>query len=70
MAIKKKSGRVILKANVSAVGEERADVFVEKMICRPDYTIPNTVESVLEFNSLCVVWSSTHNLVFVFVFGT
>ena len=61
MLFKKKSD--YLKAIVSAVDIERADVYVENMYCRQYYSIPISVESVLESGSVCVVPTLTHNLV-------
>ena len=52
---------VKLKRIVSAVVDEQADVFVGKMLHRQYYSIPNTVESVLGVDSVCVVLTLTHN---------
>ena len=54
-------GYLKLKGIVSAVGIEQADVFVGKMLHRQYYSIPNTVESVLGVDSVCVVLTLTHN---------
>ena len=63
MLLKKKSDRLKLKGITSAVDIEQADVFVKNIYFQQYYSIPHTVESVLDLGSVCVVPTLTHNLV-------
>ena len=53
---------MICESQKGMIGVLQADVFVEIMYCRQHYSIPNTVESVLDSRSVCLVLTSTHNL--------